>query len=299
MGGAVTRRALTIVLGVAVLGSLCAQSATEGLAPQIPSYREQLPLFVRELSVVTEPGRSVRIVRYGKAGELEEPGPLDLPLVGRSFSVHAYDLIEAGERAVELRLLESYEAWLELDRRSYAILIDGERAELVYGSIVFFGDPGYASELSAGAISIYGYGRARIVRDTERIVVAVEEGRYEILTDGRLFAALGPGQERRVEIAAADRDRSIEQRAQERFDTLIDRLNITLFSEWSTGALDVDGNDLVPLWGALRALSPFYAAAMFESAQWIRYPDIWERRIGEALRVLAAYSFSPPPAHGR
>lgn len=267
-------------------------SAQDGaLAPQIPSYRRSLDLFARERLTPVVDGRPLRLVRYGKAGDLEEPGVLDLPFEGRSIDVGAYDWLVAGDRPVELRRLPGYEGWVELAPGAHLLVSNEDRAELVYGSSFFSGDESYRSSMHVGSIAIQGDGRSLVRRAAANVLIRVESGRFEIFRGGALVASLGAGQER--EFLLDEQDRADPADATERYTAMIDGMEEALFSRWSSGALMLEGAVLIPIWERTLAVLPLYARASVERAQWIDYPDIWERRIGEALRILAAYSFVP------
>lgn len=277
-----------LLIGVAAI-TVYAQS--EGLAPQIPSYRQSLDLFVRERNVSSTEGAPLRLIRYGKAGDLEQPGVLDLPFEGRSTEVRAYDWLIAGDRSVELRRLPGYAAWIELAERSQLLVIHEQRAELVYGTAILSGDEAYESVVRVGSFSIRGDGRSILRRDAAGVRILVDSGRFEISRDGVIVASLGAGQERAF--ALDETDRADGEGLVARYDALVDALDSALFDGWSSGALVLEGSVLVPIWERTRAVLPVYARASAERVQWIEYPDVWERRIGEALRILAAYSFLP------
>lgn len=282
-----------LLLGVGAAGLFAQDGAIGPFAPRIPSYRRPLDLFVRERLVVVEEGRPLRVVRYGKAGDLEEPGVLDLPFEGRSLEVFAYDWIAAGDRSVEVRRIEGFAQWIELGPSSHLLLVDENRADLVYGMVTFFGDPTYASVLRIGAVTIDGSGRADLRRGANAVAITVETGRFEVSRDGTLLASLGAGQTRRIELTGLDALPPDAASAAPRLDAVSDAIVEALFLEWSPGALDLDAGALTPIWESASAALPVYARALYENERWIRYPDIWERRIGEALRIVAAYSFAP------
>lgn len=282
---------VAILLLAGVMALAAQTTGSDGLAPQIPSYRRPLELFVRERLVAITDGKPLRVVRYGKTGDLEEPGSLDLPLEGRSLEVEAFDWIVAGDRAVEIRRLDSYDQWFEIEPASQTILIDENHAELVYGGAILVGDEAYNSNLQIGDVSVRGNGRARLRRDAESLLVEVDRGRFEVSRDGSLRASLGAGQRRQFDLN--DRNRADPTFAAQRYDTLVTAIEDAIFDQWSPDALVLEGSTLVPIWESTRSLLPLFGRAASESAQWIDSPDIWERRIGEALRILAAYSFGP------
>lgn len=277
-----------LLTGVAI-ASLSAQDGP--LAPQVPVSRRPLDLFVRERLVSVSQGRPLRLVRYGKAGDLESPGVLDLPFEGRSVEVRSYDWLMAGDRPVELRRLPGYDGWIEVSPGSHLVVLSDELAELVYGTVTLFGDDAYGSVLRIGSITIRGDGRSTVRRDAASLAIRVESGRFEISRDGTLVASLGAGQQR--ELLLDGPDRADEDQASERYRAMAGTLEEALFSNWSPDALVLDGAALLPIWERTRSVLPVYARASMENAQWIEFPDIWERRIGEALRILAAYSFIP------
>ncbi len=278
---------VSLVLVMLVLVEGAAQEWS--LAPRLPSNRRQLELFVRERLPREAVGRPVRVLRFGHAGDLERPGVLDLPFEGRSFQVEAFDWISAGDRTVEARRLPSYSRWLELGPRGHMLLISEDRAYLGYGTIRFFGDGAYASQLLVGSISISGLGNAQIERQADLLVVEVENGRYDLTRDGDLIASVGAG--RRREIVLLGRDRADPDTAPQQFTALGETLDEVLFVE-SPEPL-VDGGQLLSIWDRLAPVITVYARSEYERRDWVGYPDIWERRIGEALRVLAAFRFDP------
>ncbi|MFW5694555.1 MAG: hypothetical protein ACOCYB_05265, partial [Alkalispirochaeta sp.] len=124
-----------------------------------------------------------------------------------------------------------------------------------------------------------------------------ETGRFEVEEQGRLTTVVGAGQEQQLMRELNVNDRSVVaertvQAAGRLRDSREDALEVLLDGE------SLDGTTLALLWERAVELGPWYSIAEELRVEGVPHPDLILRDMGEVLRMLSAYQFSPPPAMG-
>lgn len=267
----------------------------EILLPPMPVRERELDLFVREIGGGTAGSGAVRILRYGSRGSLERPGSLDIPGRGRAFVLHSYDLLAPQGRAVEVRRLPGYRGWLEFEPGSFALALGEDRFELLYGSAVWrTGDEDTAAlSLSAGPIRLRGRGEIRLERSLttgNELVLEAVRGRFEITRAGALTAVLAPGQTRRILLTPEEGfDHALLERAWGELEHRLHDATLRLLE----GPLS--GEMVTTLWEAVLVVAPMYAHGEVQGVPDIPHPDLLLRAIGDALRLIGAFSLTPLP----
>ncbi len=265
------------------------------VAPPIPARLQELDLFVREAEGGRGTVEPIRILRYGHRGSLEYPGALDIPGVGRAFVLHTYDLVAPRSRAVEVRRLPEYRGWLQFAPGAYAIPLGQKRFELAVGVVYWRTGDDDTRDLvvSAGPVAVRGRGELRIERSGANgatLDLVVERGRFEVLRGGDLETVIAAGQSRRFSLD----DRSVPATAfagrRSDLERLLAELAITLHDGTPSGEV------LLQLWELVRDLVPRFALGEINASPGVDRPDLFLRSLGEALRLLAAYSFVVPEA---
>lgn len=289
----VSRRPFLYVLIVLWATSLAYTVAAQAalLAPRLPTGFVETPMVVREVDAFSEARDGVRIVRHGTAGTAVVPEGLPLPGPGRFIALNRFDLVEAGAREVEIRPTAASEPALIL-RPGAALIVTGDRSvELVHGAVRW--GPGESVAVSLSETVIVGSGAARIelthrTDGTAGAAVIVTDGRFDVEAGGALRAALRRGQRYDVALSAPTVDAALPA-----LEAALDGALVTLRSGQS-----VTGASLAVLWETTAQV----AGALFRAADRraeVFWPDIVEREIAEALRIIAAHEFVPPPALGR
>lgn len=299
------RHVSSLVLAVffAVAGGLCVPFPLAAqdvrLAPVIPDSSQPVELLLAVPDTDPPAGSDLEVVRYGQAGRLSRPNALSIPERPQALQLAAWDWLRPLRRDVELAAREPYRIWLELPAGMQGVLVSSAHLELFWGSVVWQDSTDSAAErhVSAGDILIRGRGTARITRDTRGVRVAVSTGRFEVEEGGRLTTVVGAGQEQLLSdpMNAPDRRAGAEETlsAVERLRAVRrDALELLLDGE------NLDGNTLSLLWERAVALGPWYSYAEDLRVEGIPHPDLIMRDLGEVLRLLAAFQFSPPPAMG-
>lgn len=291
---------LTLVLAVFISGPH-GTAQVPGLVPAIPARERELDLFTREIGGGSPREPAVRILRYGRRGSLERPGALDIPQVGRAFILHAYDLLAPVGRTVEVRRMPGYRGWLEFEPGAFAIPLEEQRFELVYGGARWQTGNDDTSDLrvTAGPLLVRGRGEARLDRfpggdGTDGLRLRVLRGRFEVLRGDELLAVLAPEQERRFALEGDDREGPVT-------DLALARTRISEGLEEATIRLqkgELPADLQAELWESVLELGPLYAHAEVNALPNVPHPDLLLRFLGEALRLLAAFSFTPPPYTG-
>lgn len=276
---------------------LAAQDAR--LAPPIPSGSQPVELLLAVPNTQPPVGSDLEVVRYGQAGRLSRPNALDIPERAQAVQLSAWDWLRPLRRDVELAARNPYRIWLGLHAGMQGVLVSSTHLELFWGTVVWQDTTDSAAErhISAGEVLIRGRGTARITRDVRGVRVVVATGRFEVEAGGRLITVVGSGQEQLLADAmnAADRSVVAEQTrsAAERMrEVRGDALEILLDGE------NLDGNTLSLLWERAVVLGPWYSYAEELRVGGIPHPDLIMRDLGEVLRLLGAFQFSPPPAAG-
>ncbi|SIQ26353.1 hypothetical protein SAMN05920897_10645 [Alkalispirochaeta americana] len=262
-------------------------------APRVPARQETLDLFVRELQGGSLRGETVRVVRYGQAGTLVRPGVLELPRQGRAFSLQPYDLVAPVGRTLEIRRLPGYQGLLEASPASMVIVVSETRFELLHGRVRWIDDQGQELLLSLGETLLSGRGEVEVERNAsggDSLRIKVLRGRFELQRGAELLAVLGSGQERSLDlredgVGTAGEDRFT--RARENLEQLLEESVLRVYSGPLTG------DALNTLWKAVLAFGPLYAHAEAQGVAEIPHPDEALRSLGEALRLLKAFSFRP------
>ena len=270
------------------------------LAPPVPARSlEETHLLVREVPFrPVWTGRPMRIVRYGFGGTLERPNEIELPEEGTMLVPQPYDWIRAVERDIEIRLRDRFRFWATVKSGTQAIILSSRRIELLVGTIHWRGTVETFTErvVSAGTLTFRGRGGATIARERDRVVVMIEGGSFDVFRDGAPVAVLGAGQSRSFNLAetdhTAENEREQLQRGTRRLGAALD----TALQEAREGA--IAGSRLSEIWEAVVTVAPLYAAAEERTVAWIDEPDLLMNDIGEALRVLAMYGFTPPSTTG-
>ena len=270
------------------------------LAPTIPFEPRELALLVVERGGPGTGERPLEVVRYGRGGSLRRPVTLDLPVEGRSIVLEAWDWLRLTDRALALIDPAEYDRWLHLEPGTQGLVLSERRFELFLGAVRWLGENEGAvrSEVTSGDLTVRGRGRARIRRRGTDIELTVERGRFEIERGDTLVAVASAGQERivAVDVAFAVAERGGAELFTERRDRLHRELDAALSALLADGILD--GNTLVRLWEAVLRFGPVFASAEAMRATWVDAPEVARSDIGEALRLLGAYDFRPPPAAG-
>ncbi|MCG8479909.1 MAG: hypothetical protein MI724_12495 [Spirochaetales bacterium] len=270
------------------------------LAPSVPFESRELALLVVERGGSGAGERPLEVVRYGLGGSLRRPVALDLPVEGRSIVLEAWDWLRLTDRALALIDPADYDQWLHLEPGTQGLVLSEGRFELFRGAVHWLGENEdvIRSEVTSGDLIVTGRGRAWIRRRGTDVELTVERGRFEIERGDTLIAVASAGQER---IVAVDDAFAVAERGgaglfTERRDRLVRELDAALLALLADGTLD--GNTLVRLWEAVLRFGPVFAAAEAMRAPWVTGPEVARSDIGEALRLLGAYDFRPPPAAG-
>lgn len=288
------------VFGALSLPGLAAQAGTdtaggapEGpLAPAIPPRGEAIDAFIaREVPIAERAGVPVRVVRLGHAGTLERPETLELPDEGgRAFALYRFDWLRANDRDVEIRLRTSFDPVVVLNQAAQVVVVSPGQMELLSGTLEWeyrSGD-GTNFAVTAGAVTVRGRGVATLTRDTAGVSLQVVAGRFDVYRDGSVVAVAGAGQRRTFSVPV---DLSVAT-ARSQLQTELDAALRDLRGD------TVGGERLANLWELTTVNGALYAPLEDRSDPRIEDPDIFLREIGEALRILAAHRFLPPPAQG-
>ncbi len=279
------RRVTLATLIVLLHHPLIAQSA---LAPSLGTRSTELPLFIREVDATVQPGRGTRIVRYGQRGTQEEPGSLDLPEVGRAFTVYAYDLLVPGRHIVEARILPDYQSWVTLETDGWVVMTGADSIELVQGGIRWHADHGGEMPLSitAGEYRITGSGTMHLQRQNHgsgTLSIAAERGRFEVFRGEELVSVPAAGQQRQFPLDNPETAQGEEDQLQA-FLHQLERGTLELFRAPLTG------DRLVQLQRAVLHFLPVYARS--ETVGSVPGhgnvpPDVLLRYLGDGLRMLS------------
>lgn len=274
-------------------------------APTIPDGFQPVDLFVRERGGASDIDIPLEVLRYGMAGTLERPGTLVLPDVGRSIALARWDWLRPEERPLELIERDSYETFVVLLRASEAILLSETEIYLLWGAAEWRAQDqpsGPAPTLYSADYAISGRGRARTVRAVDRITIEVTAGRFEVMRGAQLVAVVGAGQSRSIPLAepfAGSRQNSaadFENRTIRLEERLSRALAILLESE--PGRESLDGETLSQLWESVEETAPELARARETRAGWVVAPDLVERQLGTAVRLLSSFAFEVPARDG-
>ncbi|MDA3947693.1 MAG: hypothetical protein PF508_00575 [Spirochaeta sp.] len=296
----VIRVIVCIVLGVLSLPGAGAQegadasgSALDGpLAPAIPARREVIDAFIaREVLIAERDGVPVRVVRLGHAGTLERPEALELPDEGgRALPLYRFDWLRANERDVEIRLRASFAPVVVVEPAAQVVVVSPGQMELLFGTLEWeyrVGD-GTDFAVTAGPVAVRGRGVGTLERDAAGLSLQVAAGRFDVYRDGSVVAVMGAGQQR---VFTVPTDLSVSA-ARSQLQTELD----AALREMRRGT--VSGERLANLWELTTLSGARYAPLEDSSDPRIEDPDIFLREIAEALRILAAHRFLPPPARG-
>ncbi|MEX2442926.1 MAG: hypothetical protein WD492_04950 [Alkalispirochaeta sp.] len=275
------------------------RSGGERLAPTLPAASQPLELLLAVPDTNPPVGSDLEVVRYGQAGRLSRPNALDIPERPQALKLAAWDWLRPQGRTLELAARDPYRIWLTMHSGMQGVLVSSEHLELFWGTVEWNDTTEASAErhVSAGDVLIRGRGTARITRNLRGVTLSVETGRFEVEEGGRLTTVVGSSQEQLLpgEMSAPDRSAVAEEtmRAAEHLrDARRDALEILLRGE------NLDGNTLSALWERAVELGPWYSYA--EELRLVRIPDpdLILRDVGEVLRMIAAFRFSPPPAMG-
>ncbi len=270
------------------------------LAPAVPFESRELDLLVVERGGPAAGERPLEIVRYGQRGSLRRPVALDLPVEGQAIVLEEWDWLRLTDRALAVIDSGDYGQWLHLDPGTQGLVLSERRFELFRGALHWLGESEdvVRSTVTSGDLTVTGRGRAWIRRNGTEVEVAVERGRFEIERGATLVAVASAGQERTVAVdgAFAAVERGGVDLFSERREALIGELDAALLALLADGTLD--GDTLVRLWEAVLRFGPVFASAEAMRAAWVSTPEVARSDIGEALRLLRAYGFHPPPAAG-
>ncbi|HKK48463.1 MAG TPA: hypothetical protein VJ932_05165 [Alkalispirochaeta sp.] len=293
---------LVVVAGVTAVPELTAQSTGGGrerLAPSVPAAFQALDLLLAVPDTAPPVGSDLEVVRFGQAGRLSRPNALDIPERPQALELAAWDWLRPQGRALELAARDPYRIWVEIHDGMQGVLVSSDHLELFWGTVEWKDTTTRATQrhISAGDILIRGRGTARITRDARGISLTVLTGRFEVEEQGQLTTVLAAGQESVLARAASTLSRSevgneTRRAAEQLRDVHRDLLAILLAGEHP------DGASLSVLWERLVDLGPWYSYAEELRVQGLSHPDLMLRDMGEVLRILAAFRFSPPPAMG-
>lgn len=284
-------------------GSTGERAERDRLAPTIPAGSHPVELLLAVPDTAPPVGSDLEVVRYGQAGRLSRPNALDIPERPQALQLSEWDWLRPLRRDMELAARDPYRIWLELRAGMQGVLVSARHLELFWGTVAWRDTTDSAAErhISTGDVLIRGRGTARITRDVQGVRIAVDTGRFELEEGGRLTTVVGAGQEHLLsdelsaEITAPERSVVAEETraAAERMrEVRGEALEILLNGE------NLDGNTLSLLWEHAVTLGPWYSYAESQRVTGIPHPDLILRDLGEVLRLLAAFRFSPPPAMG-
>jgi hypothetical protein len=271
------------------------------LAPPVPAPTRQLDLLVSAPESVAPPGSDLEVIRYGHGGSVLRPAALDLPGEISAISLHRWDWLHLDGRDLEIALRAPYRRWLRMHAGSQGIIVSADRLELLGGTVDWLDETVDADfrSVSSGPVAVVGRGTARIIRDSGEVTVAVGVGRFEIERAGRLVAVLGPGQRGTFPTVEVSSDSGTAEGVPDLESTLPglrSALNTALEQLLSQESLA--GEDAAALWEAIVRTGPAYFAAHRSRDPSVPAPDAIRREIGEALRLIGAYPFEPPPESG-
>lgn len=275
----------------------------QALVPVLPAGRSELPLALSVPDTADLAAGDLEVYRLGQAGTLARPRSLDLPQRVTAFQPEAWDWLRPRNAAVDIAGLDPYRIWVRADHGSHVVLIAADHLELVHGELLWLdaGEDAMRRHVSAGPLTLRGRGEARMLRGNGELLVEIVRGRFELERDGELLLVLGAGQERRI-VLDAGWPAGPRAAALERFRLLREVHAELLLSlvhvQGATPAPVPDGDSLARLWERTVAVLPLYAYAEARRVAWLPAPDVRRREIGEALRILAAFSFAPPPRIG-
>ncbi|MFW5826924.1 MAG: hypothetical protein ACOCU4_02470 [Alkalispirochaeta sp.] len=262
----------------------------ERLAPSLPAGSQTLELLLAVPDTDPPVGSDLEVVRLGQAGRLARPNALDIPERPQALELMGWDWLRPQGRALELAARDPYRVWLELHDGMQGVLVTSSHLELFWGTVEWNDTTDSAAErhVSAGDTLIRGRGTARITRDGTGVSVAVETGRFEVEERGRLTTVVAAGQQHVVPDQEGITDRSAEPLREAHRDVLEILINRDR----------PDGATLSLLWERIVEAGPWYSYAEERRLSGVAHPDLILRDMGEVLRILAAFRFSPPPALG-
>ncbi|MFW6228637.1 MAG: hypothetical protein ACOC2V_04180, partial [Alkalispirochaeta sp.] len=199
------------------------------------------------------------------------------------------------DRTVEIRERGTFARIVSLAPEGPVIIVSPGQIELLTGTVRYTRLEAGAPEtaVTAGGITIRGRGRGTIERVPDELRVDVTAGRLEVFRDETLLGILGAGQSGRFVV---DPDRSFDDTT---FADGVDGLR-GLLSDALVDLRDdvVTGEHLAAIWEVTRRVASEYAVLEIRTDSSVEAPDVILRDIGEALRILGAHRFVPPPARG-
>ena len=282
------------IVALAITPGLSAQASDntdrERLAPTLPARSQALELLLAVPDTAPAVGSDLEVVRFGQAGRLSRPNALHIPERPQALELVAWDWLRPRGRALELAARNPYRVWLELHNGMQGVLVSSDHLELFWGTVEWKDTTSAAAErhVSAGDTLIRGRGTARITRDEAGVSISVESGRFEVEERGQLTTVVGSGQDHLLTDREAVTGRSAEPLREAHQDLLVILLN----------GERPDGATLSLLWERIVDVGPWYSLAEERRMPGLPHPDLILRDIGELLRILAAFRFSPPPAMG-
>jgi hypothetical protein len=298
------RLAALVIVAAVVVPFLPAQEGPQGetapvavfapLAPPVPAPRNELDLLLNAPESTTPPGSDLEVIRYGHGGSVLRPAALDLPGEITAITLHRWDWLHLEGRDLEIALRNPYRRWLRMHAGTQGVIVSADRIELFGGALDWLDEEVSADSrtVSSGPVVVGGRGTARIIRDPRELTVVVGTGRFEVEHEGRLVAVLGPGQHGAFATVRDASDPDLDQTLSELRSALDGALE-RLLSEGT-----VTGDDVATLWEGVVRIGPAYFAAERGRDPTVPPPDAIRREVGEALRLLGAYRFEPPPQSG-
>lgn len=265
------------------------------IAPSLGARSVELPLFIREVDGTVQPGPAARILRYGQRGTQEEPGSLNLPEVGRAFTVYSYDLLVPGRRTVEARILPDYQPWVTIDTDGWVVMMGVDTIELVQGGIRWLADHGGEAPLhiTAGEYRITGAGTMHLRRHNHgagTLSITVDRGRFEVFQGDELVSVPAAGQQRQFPLSNPETPQDEEEHLRELLHQL-ERATLELFRAPLTG------DRVVQLQHGVLDFLPVYARS--ETVGSVPGhghvpPDVLLRYLGDGLRMLSVSTSRTP-----
>ena len=286
-----------LAVGLVVPSTAFAQevSAEDRFAPRLPDRSDPLSLVFVRPDNRPPTGSDVDIVRFGQAGRTARPNALSLPADVTGLELKAWDWIKPRGASVAMVHVEPYREWVRLEDGMHGVIISDTHLEVFHGAVEWRASRRGAADhhISMASFSVSGEGHARIVRDGRSVRIEVRAGRFDVEVNGELSVVLAGGQEREFTLPGGPERESATLASLER---LHNRLNDV--QERLVEGRPLTGDVLASLWEAVVEFGPYYAVAEANRSAWFPHPDVVMRDIGEALRILAAYGFSPPPTAG-
>ena len=282
-------RVLHLVLRC-VVSIVCSSVAAQEFVPRVPARSAPLPLAVGQAPAREVRTTGVRVIRQGNAGTQLIPAALTLPAPGTHFQAETFDWYRNGAGVTTIRDMHTIEPVYALQPGAELVVVSFHAAELIAGAVVWSPTAADRDVLGLGELVISGSGRVRVDRTLRRVVVRVETGRFDVRRSDQLLAVRAAGQEFALTLTESEAARIVAEAP----------VAVAAFATHHAALLDellttraLSGATLTDTWDRVRDMAPLLARAAALDVAWPRAPDLSERAIGEALRLLAAFAFVP------